>query len=52
MPWQSPNTEMNFTLFFLQERLLAVQSLEQLQEINRSKFAGAESLWVQVVQHL
>ena len=34
---------MHFTLFFLQEHLLVVQSPEQLQETNRSKFAGAMS---------
>ena len=43
MPWQPPHAEMHFTLIFLQEHLLVVQSTEQLQETNRSKFAGATS---------
>ena len=34
---------MHFTLFFLQEHLLIVQSPEQLQETNQSTFAGAMS---------
>ena len=45
---------MHFTLFFLQEHLLFVQSHEQLKERNRSKFAEAMSskvILVQIVQH-
>ena len=34
---------MHLTLFFLQEHLLVEQSPEQVQETNRSKFAGAMS---------
>ena len=39
MWWQPPQAEVHFTLFFLQGHLLVMQSPEQLQKTNCSKFA-------------
>ena len=43
LPWHFPHAEMHFTLFFLHEHRLVLQSPEQLQLTNFRRFGGASA---------